>query len=184
VERSELKMKTGKIAIGIAAITAIMAISAVAFAHGGYGRHRGGCGERTLGPCRGGGYMTERGYGYGRMTDGGPGYGRCLQGCGRWQDLSDEETAKIEEERNKFFDATRELRRSIEEKQSAIRSEMLEDNPDRQKLFTLQGELSGLNAEFDQKALTHRLEMRKLLPEQFKGKKLGQRDGAGRGCWR
>lgn len=168
-------MKVSKTTVGILAITSILAIAAVAFAHGGYGRHMGGYGGHMMGPGYGGGQM---------MMDGDYGYGRHMRGDGDEYGLSDEEATKLDSAREKFFDETRELRGKIDEKQIAMRNEMIKENPDQDKVVNLQKELSELQAEFDQKAISHRLEMRKLMPENFKNRGYGR--GAGRGpgyCW-
>ena len=96
-------------------------------------------------------------------------------GCGGRIDLSDEEAAKLDAAREKFFDETRELRGQMDEKQIAMRNEMAKDNPDEATVVKVQKELSELRAEFDQKAVSHRLEMRKLMPEKFKGGRLWAR---------
>jgi Spy/CpxP family protein refolding chaperone len=168
-------MKRSKTAIGIAAIVATLAIAAVAFAHGKHGRHMGGYGE---------GFMMGQRYDGDDRMDNDPCHVPCMRRYGRWQGLSDEEAAKVEEKRDKFFDETRELRRSIDSKRSAMRSEMGKDNPDQEKVLKLQKELSALDAEFDQKALAHRLEMRKLFPENYKDINFGRYNKRGRGyCW-
>ena len=168
-------MRNNNAIIGILAVASIIGIAAVAFAHGGYGRHMGWYG----------GHMMGQGYGYGHMMDGGPGYGPHMRGYrGGWQDLSDKEAAKVDAERTRFFEQTRELRNKIDEKQAAMRSEMVKENPDQTTVLTLQKELSELNAEFDQKALSHRLEMRKLLPEKFEDRGFWHRGQMGPGyCW-
>ena len=155
-------MKKTKAIVGILAITSIFTIAAVAFAHGGYGR--------------------QGGYG-GHMMDDGRGYGHHMRGYGGGQDLSEEEAAKLNAARDKFFGETRELRGKINEKQIAMRNEMVKENPDQGTVVDLQKELSELQVEFDQKAVIHRLEMRKLMPEKFMGRGYGRGAGRGQGCW-
>jgi len=159
-----------KSTFGLAAVLTL-AIAAVAFAHGGsgYGSHMGGYGGHMMGPGYDGRMM-------GWDSDDGP---HC-RGYGARGNLSDEDAAKLENSREKFYADTRELRDRIQEKQIAFRKEMNKANPDKNKLGQLQKEISALHSDFDQKALAHRLEVRKLLPENYRGSGYGQ----GRGyCW-
>lgn len=174
-------MKNTGITIGTLVIVSILALAAVAFAHGGYGRHMGryggygmeygGCGGPALdGP----GYNCEgRGMGYG------PGFGRNQKG-GDWKGLSQEDAAALEAARERFRSETRELRGTIEQKQLDLRKEMVKDTIDTAKATSIQKELSQLEAQFEQKAFAHRLEMRQLLPKDADGRKFG-RSGYGRG---
>ena len=62
----------------------------------------------------------------------------------------------------------------------ALNNEMDKANPDQNKIFALQKEVSSLRSDFDQKALAHQLEVRKLLPDNYQGSGYGK----GRGyCW-
>lgn len=144
----------------------------IAFAHdgwgyGGYGRHMG---------RQWGGHMMGPGYGSGPMMGYGHDWGKT-RGFGR---LSEEDAAKLEQTRERFYNETKELRRKIYDMEIDLQDEMAKEAPDQDKLAKLQKEISKYRAEFDQKALTHRLEMRKLAPEGFGGR------GYGRGgyCWR
>jgi Spy/CpxP family protein refolding chaperone len=94
--------------------------------------------------------------------------------------LTDEQRAKIDAAREKFFDETRSLRRDIDDQAYALRKEMTSDNPDSGKVAQLQKQLSKLEAEFDQKKVQHQLEMRKLWPEKFKDHAWGR--GWGNRC--
>jgi len=143
----------------------LLAGVAVAFADRGvYGRHMGGYG---------GGMM-----GYG------PGNGYHMRGNGAWGNLSEEQAAKLDSARQTFFNDTRELREQIEEHEIALQNEMDKENPDTAAVSELQKQVSELRAEFDQKAITHRLEMRKLMPEDYQGRGYGQRGDRGPGyCW-
>ena len=55
----------------------------------------------------------------------------------------------------------------------ALRSELAQENPDPQKAAAIQKEISGLEAQFDQKRLEHRLEMRKISPNAGGGWMMG-----------
>jgi Spy/CpxP family protein refolding chaperone len=138
----------------------LIAVAAVAFAHG----------------QRMGGYMTGPGC-QGRMM--GPGQGRGFNGA--YASLSDEDRAKIDAAREKFFDETRSLRRDMDDQAYALSKEMNSDNPDSAKVAQLQKQLSKLEADFDQKRVQHQLEMRKLLPEKFRDRGWGR--GCGYRCW-
>ena len=65
-------MKKTSVTIGILAMALTLTIAAVAFAHGGYGRHMGANGGHMMGP----------GYGWGHMDDG-SGYGSRGRGLRR-----------------------------------------------------------------------------------------------------
>ena len=156
-------MKTTRTTKALIIATAIMFIGgAVAFAHGGFGD---------------GGHMMGNGSGYSgcQMMGNGP----HMKGYGGRNALSDEELAKLDEAREKFFSETQELRGRMDVKQVALRNEMIKDDPDAGKVANLQRELSGLQAEFDQKAVAHQLEMRKLMPEKYQGRGYGRGSGGG-----
>ena len=156
-------------------LAAIILIVGTTFAYaqgGGYdndcgcGRHMG---RSMMGPGYGG-QMMDRGDS-GRMM--GPNNCRNMMGerwgrghHHRYADLSDQDRAKIDTAREKFFDETRTLRRDIDDQAYALHKEMRKDNPDSAKVTQLQKQLSKLQDELDLKAVQHRLEMRKLWPKQ------------------
>ena len=112
------------------------------------------------------------GMGYGHMGWGthGPRWhhgGGCGQGYRG--NLSDENVQEMEQQRQGFFNATEDLRRSIYQKGLALRSELAKENPNAQKAATLQSEISKLNSELDQKRLQHMLAMRKINPSAGRG---------------
>ncbi len=152
-------MKTTRSTKALIIAAAIMFMAAaVAFAHGGFGY---------------GGHMKGNGSGYSggcQMMGDGP----HMRGYGGRNALSDEELAKLDEAREKFFSATQELRGRMDAKQVALHNEMSKDDPDTGKVANLQRELSGLQAEFDQKAVAHQLEMRKLMPKKYQGRGCGR----------
>ena len=178
--RSKLTQKT----LIISAVL-LFAGAAIVFAQGGYGR--GGYGGHMMdwGPGYGGhmmGYGHGHGWGpgHGKGMGYGPGHGSYGRGYGA--DLTEEQRAKLDQAREKFFEQTEKLRDQIEDKRYALGTEMRKDNPDTDKVTTLRKELSQLESDFDQQAVLHQLEMRKLLPEDA-------RRGFGRGygggyCWR
>jgi Spy/CpxP family protein refolding chaperone len=140
----------------------------IAFAHGGRGY--GGDGPHMRG-C--GGHMR----GYGPGWEKGSGYG----------DLSEEEAIKLSEAREKFHTETKEMRRQIGNLREDLRDEMVKKDPDSAKVLKIQKELSGIEADFDQKRVLHRLEIRKLVPEKVQGRGYGRGFGRGYGrgghCW-
>lgn len=148
-------------------ISAILLLTgaSVAFAQGGdcrgggYGGHMRGAGMMGNGPEDG------MGMGPGRMH-GGPG-----------ANLTEEQRTQLDASREKFHTETQGLRDQIRDKGRALSDEMDKAKPDEGKVSNLQKELSKLEGEFDQKAILHRLEVRKLLPDDA-------RLGAGRGYCR
>lgn len=153
-----------------------------AWAHGGFdnewGHHRGGhhgrMADSGYGPAMGGGYGT--------------GYGQHMRGHGQWANLSEEDQAKLDQLRTTFFKETQEIRGQIDENRVALRNEMMKDDPDQGKVFKLQKQISELQGNFDQKAIKHQLEVKKLFPDGYgyPGRGFGMGRGAGRGpgyCW-
>jgi len=134
--------KTGKILM-VLAIVAVLGIAVTSFAgwsrgHGGYGDH--------MGP----GYGMHRGWG-----DGPRGY---------QSNLSDEDMARLDKERQVFFEATSDLREKLYQKELELRSELAKPEPDAKKAAGLQKEISNLESQFDQKRLDQRIQMRKDFP--------------------
>ena len=174
-------MKKEFITTGIAVMAMVM-FSAYAFADGNWGRGR---------HHMGGGYHMGEGY-----QMGGPGYGdsergRYGKGGRGWSNLSEEDAQKVEKEREAFFKDTEDLRQSIYQTRLAMRAEMAKKDPDTKKLSDLQKNLSSSEADFAQKRLNHRLEMKKLLPDNYqagagmgRGRGYGRGQGSGGDCWR
>jgi len=114
------------------------------------------------------GYGPYPGWGHHRMhawqhgDDDDPGFGY-------WGDLSKEDIQKLEKERTGFFEATINLRAKIYQKRLQLKSELAKENPDAKKAADLQTEISGLKAEFDQKRLSHFMNMRKISPDIGRG---------------
>jgi len=134
----------------VLSIVGIVGFSAPSFA--GWGRGGGGnC------PMAGGGY-----------------------GSGGGADLTDEEIAALQKERNAFFEQTRDLRDKLYQKGLELRAEMAKQNPDAKKAAELQKEVSGLEGELAQKTLDQRLKMQKDNPKLY-GKGFGRGMGPGHG---
>ena len=119
----------------------------------------------------------------------GSGYGRGYGNHGFMGNLSEEEIAKLNEERNAFSKATQDLRQNIYQKRLELNSELAKKNPDPKKAGALQKELSGLKGQLDQKRTQHRIRMNKINPEfgqmgrSFHGKRMGSRQYNQGRCW-
>jgi hypothetical protein len=96
---------------------------------------------------------------------GGYGYG---QG-GYYGNLSDEEIAKLDQQRSEFFKATENIRQKLYEKELALRSELTKESPDTSKASKLQSEISRLQGDLDQKRLDNNIQTRKSVPNYDRG---------------
>ena len=154
--------KTGKILM-VVGIVAVLAIAATSFAGWGRGGGRGG---NCWGP----------GAGYGPRGYGAQGY---------QSNLSEEELAKLNQERQAYFEATSDLREKLYQKELQLRSELAKPEPDAKIAAGLQKDISGLESELDQKRLEHRINMRKEFPRGgYQGYGYGPRGrGMGRGMY-
>lgn len=127
----------------------------------GYGHH-------------GWGYHHEPGWHHGGWGE--SGYGN------RMENLSESEYKKLEKVRTAFLNETETLRQNLYAKELELGSELSKQNPDPKKAVELQGDISKLEAQIDQKRITYIHEMRKLSPNI--GKEYSNRGGYGRGyCW-
>ncbi|MGD8521432.1 MAG: periplasmic heavy metal sensor [Desulfobacterales bacterium] len=152
-------MKNLSKVIIVVAIIGIVGYAATSFAGGGRGWGGGYCG----GPGSG---WAQRGYA-------GPEY----QG-----NLSDEEIAKLNEERQAFFEETSELRANLYQKKLALRAELAKKDPDVKKAVDLQKEISELKGQLDLKRVEQHIKMKKENPEYFSGRGYGYGgQGMGRG---
>ena len=160
--------KTGK-TLMVLAIAAVLAIAVTSFA--GWGR-----GHMDYGYPMGPGYGMHRGWGQGPMGYGGQGYAG---------DLSDQDIAKLDKERQAFFDATSDLREKLYQKELELRSELAKPEPDAKRAAGIQKEISGLESQLDQKRLDHRIKMREDFPRfGARGYGYGPRGGGmGRGMY-
>jgi zinc resistance-associated protein len=159
--------KTGKLFM-VLVIGDIFVIAATSFAGwgrgGGYGYHMGS------------GYGMHRGWGQGPGGYGGQGY---------QSDLSDEDMAKLDKERQAFFEATSDLREKLYQKELELRSELAKPEPDAKKAAGMQQEISDLESQLDQKRLDHHIKMQKDFPRfGYRGDGYGPRGrGMGRGMY-
>ena len=154
--------KTGKIFM-VLAIVAVLGIAVSSFA--GWGR---GGGRGWGGNCGGSGYGS-RGYG----------------GQGYQSDLSDEDIAKLNQERQAFSEATSDFRENLYQKELELRSELAKPDPDAKKAVAIQKEISNLESQLDQKRLDQRLKMKKGFPQSgYRGQGYGRGGrGMGRGMY-
>jgi len=172
-----MRKNTKLIVVAVSAI-ALLGIGTVAFAGWGMGY---GPGPRGMG------------HGYGA----GPGSGwNCPKGGPGMAGHLDAETAqKLNNARQAFFQETAGLREGIQQKRQALHYALSAENPDPESAAAIQEELSGLKAQFDQKRIAHRIEMRKNFPDipagygdgygrsgMGSGRMMGHGKGMGYGC--
>ena len=86
-----------------------------------------------------------------------------------FNNLSPEIKAKLEAERNAFFDQTADLRAGIYKKKLAMKDELQKSEPDGQKLKALQKEISGLEDLLNKERYKFIKRMEKIHPEAGKG---------------
>ena len=113
----------------------------------------------------------------------GPGYANCPRGGygpGGGANLTDEQIAVVQKEREAFFEGTRDLRDRVYQKSLELRAEMAKQNPDAAKAAALQKEVSGLHSELAAKRLEQQLKMKKEHPEIY-SKAFGRGSGMGGG---
>ena len=119
----------------------------------------------------------------------GSGYGRGYGKRGFMGNLSEEEIAKLNQERSAFFKATQDLRQNIYQKRLELNSELAKKNPDPKKAGAIQKELSGLKGQLGQKRTEYRIRMNKINPNVGQMGRGFQGRGKGRGqsnqgrCW-
>jgi zinc resistance-associated protein len=168
--RNKMKRTNLRSALVITAIL-IFTGAGIVWAHGGwdggYGGpmmgYGGGYGGHMMGYGGGyGGHMMGYGGGYGPMM--GPGY----YGPG-YANLSPEQANKLDAARDKFYDQTRDLREKMDEKNYAIQEELNKETPNRDKIQSLQGELSQLRSQYDQYAIDYDLAVREIAPNAARG---------------
>ena len=117
-------------------------------------------------------------------ADGGKGYGHYCEmhqgqgwhqrgyggpGCAAMDNLSEDETKKLDAERTAFFESTKGLRRKIYQKRLELASELAKENPDAALAATLQKDVSDFKAQMAQKHLEHILRVQKINPDLGRG---------------
>jgi len=133
-------------------VFAVVGFGVYAFADGGmgYGQHRGG--------------WDHQGPGWRHGGSGCPGYKGHMKG-----DLSDEENQKMDQQRNAFHKATKDLKQNIYQKQLELESEFAKETTDAKKAAGIQKEISDLQAQIDQERVNHIIEMKKIDPDVGRG---------------
>lgn len=111
------------------------------------------------------------GYGYGRHHGpAGHHYGYGSQGYGGfWGKLSEDEIKRFQDEREAFFEATREIRQQLYQKRLELRSELAKKDPDPEKAVALQKEIAELWGQLGRKRLGHILKLKKINPDVGRG---------------
>ncbi len=138
-------MNKKALGIMVVAIVAVFSVTSLAFA--GWGN---GCGYGMGRGNNDAGSNHQGGYGHGQQGYNG--------------NLSTEEIAKLDQQRADFFKATDSTRQKLYEKELALQSELAKENPDTGKASNLQGEISRLQSDFDQKRLDYEIQARKSVP--------------------
>ena len=95
--------------------------------------------------------------------------------------LTDDQIKQMQTERSAFQTATQGMRQQLNEKRQALQAELAKQAPDTAKCAALQKEVSDLQTQFDQKRLTHILEMKKIDPNFTEGRGMGHGMGPGMG---
>jgi len=152
-----MKMNNFSKAVIVVATIGIVGFAATSFA--GWGRG-------------GGGYCQGQGSGWAQRGSGPGGY---------QNDLSDEDLDKLNKQRQAFFEDTRDVRGKIYQKQLELQSELAKKDPDAKKAAGLQGEISDLSGQLNQKRVDHRIKMQKENPDFFAGRGFGMHRGYGKG---
>jgi len=109
------------------------------------------------------------GWGGGPGACNGPGNTNCPRGGfgPGGANLSDEEIAVVQKERNAFFESTRDLRDRQYQKSLELRAEMAKQNPDAAKAVALQKEVAALEGDLDAKRIEQQLRMKKEYPQIY-----------------
>lgn len=93
--------------------------------------------------------------------------------------LTDDQIKQMETKRNAFQTVTQALRQQLKENKQTLNTELAKQTPDVAKTEALQMEISDLQAQFDQKRLTHILDMKKIDPNFVAGRGMGPGMGHG-----
>jgi Spy/CpxP family protein refolding chaperone len=99
------------------------------------------------------------------------GYGGA--GYGMFGDLSEDQIRNLDEERTAFWEATKDLRQQIYQKQLELASELAKQKPDAAAASAVQQQISDLMAQLAQKRLEHFLRVQKINPDAGRGGPMG-----------
>jgi Spy/CpxP family protein refolding chaperone len=152
-----MKMNNFSKTVIVVAIVGVVGFAATSFA--GWGRG-------------GGDYCQGQGSGWAQRGSGPAGY---------QSNLSDEDLAKLNKERQVFFEDTRQLRENRYQKELELRSELAKKDPDAKKAVDLQKEISDLESQLGQKRVEQRIKMRRENPDFFAGRGYHMGRGYGMG---
>jgi len=119
--------------------------------------------------------LVQAGWGNG----GGP-RGYACPRYGASGDLSREDYDKLAAARDKFLEDSRELRRELDDKHDAVQQELAKENPDRDKVRTLQRDIANLRSEIDAKRREHQREVPGIGSQSARG---GRGYRAAGYCW-
>ena len=95
--------------------------------------------------------------------------------------LTADQMKQMDTERNAFQTATQGIRQQMNDKRQSLQTELNKPQPDPSTCTSLQKEISELQAQFDQKRLTHILQMKKIDPNFTEGRGFGMGMGHGKG---
>jgi Spy/CpxP family protein refolding chaperone len=95
--------------------------------------------------------------------------------------LTDDQVKQMQSERTAFQTATQGIHQQLNEKRQALNAELAKQAPDAAAAAALQKNISDLQAQFDQKRLTHILNMKKIDPNFTEGPGMGYGMGPGMG---
>ena len=109
-------------------------------------------------------------------ASGGCGSGGC---AGYDTGLSESQIEDLQREKEAFYNATGDLRKSIVAKQRALAGELAKPNPDAGVAGDFQNELNDLKGKFNQQYLQYVIAMKKIVPGD--GTDSGPRPGGGGG---
>ena len=120
------------------------------------------------------GASADRGrdYGYRGQKHHGPGWHHGSYGPSGWgafNNLSEEDITKLEEEHKAFIDDTKDLRREVYQKRLELASEMAKQNPETARASTIVKTISETKAQLAQKHLDHLFRIRKINPDLAMG---------------
>jgi Spy/CpxP family protein refolding chaperone len=114
------------------------------------------------------------GMGGGSRMGGGSGMGGGAGMGGGRANLTDGQIKQMQSEQTAFRAATEDIRQQITEKRQALYAELAKQTPDATTAKDLQKEISDLQSQFDEKRLTHILEMKKIDPNFTERRGMGQ----------
>ena len=164
-----MKTRTLRMSLFTIAAIALLGLASIAVAGPGYGRYHMGWGGNDGPPADCPRWDGDSPDGYGR-------------GYGASRDVDDAQLKQYQEKREAFFKDTADLRQELIQKRLEMKAEFAKKSPDESKLSSLQKEISSLKGALDQKALAHRIEMKKSFPGIAAG--YGNGRGYGRGYGR